>query len=451
MKKFLLAIKKFFHRIGNFFDKIIVTPITKLIYIISSKFDSSSKKFENLLSKTNTLLFISLVLAVLVFIVIDQKILVFSDNQAEVLKNQPIDAIYNKEAYVVDGLPESVDITLIGSKTDLYIAKQSSNHDVTVDLSGLKPGTHKVSVDYSQSSGNIEYVVNPSSVTIVIYPKVSKTVTLAVDTLNKDKLESTKVIDKIDYATDKVVIKGAEYQLEKVASVKALVDIENLVSTEVGVQNLKNVPLVAYDSAGHVVDVEILPGTIDVDVTISSPSKELPIKVVPKGDVSFGLAISSTTLSHNTVVAYGSKDVLDSLTSIPVEIDIDKLKENKEYKVEIEKPVGITSLSISTVTINVSLDSSTSKDLNDIRIDTRNLADGYSVQATSEDASKVTVTAKGVKSVLESITAQDIFAYIDLEGYTEGEHEVEVKVEGSDLRAQYTSKTKKVKIKIIKK
>ena len=451
MKKFLLAIKKFFQRIGNFFDKIIVTPITKLIYIISSKFDSSSKKFENLLSKTNTLLFISLILAVLVFVVIDQKILVFSDNQAEVLKNQSIDAIYNKEAYVVEGLPESVDITLIGSKTDLYIAKQSSNHDVTIDLSGLKPGTHKVSVDYSQSSGNIEYVVNPSSVTIVIYPKVSKTVTLAVDTLNKDKLESTKVIDKIDYATDKVVIKGAEYQLEKVASVKALVDIDNLVSTEVGVQNLKNVPLVAYDSTGHVVDVEILPGTIDVDVNISSPSKELPIKVVPKGDVSFGLAISSTTLSHNTVVAYGSKDVLDSLTSIPVEIDIDKLKENKEYKVEIEKPVGVTSLSISTVTINVALDSSTSKDLTDIRIDTRNLADGYSVQAASEDASKVTVTAKGVKSVLEAITAQDIFAYIDLEGYTEGEHEVEVKVEGADLRAQYTSKTKKVKIKIIKK
>lgn len=100
MKKFLLAIKKFFQRIGNFFDKIIVTPITKLIYGISSKFDNSSKKIENLLSKTNTLLFISLILAVLVFIVIDQKILVFSDNQAEVLKNQPIDTIYNKEAYV---------------------------------------------------------------------------------------------------------------------------------------------------------------------------------------------------------------------------------------------------------------------------------------------------------------------------------------------------------------
>ena len=122
-----------------------------------------------------------------------------------------------------------------------------------------------------------------------------------------------------------------------------------------------------------------------------------------------------------------------------------------EYKVELEKPVGVTSLSINTVTVNVSLDSSTSKDFSDIRIDTRNLASGYSVQAMSEEASKVTVTAKGVKSVLDSIKSEDISAYIDLDGITEGEKEVEVKVEGTDLKAQYTSKTKKVKVKIIKK
>ena len=61
------------------------------------------------------------------------------------------------------------------------------------------------------------------------------------------------------------------------------------------------------------------------------------------------------------------------------------------------------------------------------------------------------VVSKGVKSVLDSIKSEDISAYIDLDGITEGEREVEVKVEGTDLKAQYTSKTKKVKVKIIKK
>lgn len=450
MKKFLLTIKKFFQKVLKVVDKIIVMPITNLVYKISSKFDDSGKKMESLLSRTNTLLFISLILAIGIFIVIDKKILVFTDNSAEVLKNQPVTAIYNKEAYVVEGIPDTVDITLIGSKTELYIAKQSSNHSVIVDLNGLKPGTHKVSLDYSQSSGKIESVVNPSSVTVVIYQKVSRTVSLSVDVLNRDKLESTLVIDSLNYTTDKAVIKGAEYQIEKVATVKALVDVDSLVSTEVGTQTLRDVPLIAYDSKGNVVDVEILPGTIDVDVTISSPSKDVPIQVIPKGDVSFGLGINSITLSSNSVIVYGNKDVLDELTYIPVEIDVEGLKENKEYKVELEKPVGVTSLSISNVTVNVSLDSSTSKDFNDIRIDTRNLPSGYSVQAVSEEASKVSVTVKGVKSVLDSISTEDISAYIDLKDYTEGEHEVEVKVEGKDLKAQYTPKTKKVRIRIIK-
>ena len=56
-----------------------------------------------------------------------------------------------------------------------------------------------------------------------------------------------------------------------------------------------------------------------------------------------------------------------------------------------------------------------------------------------------------MSSVVDSITSDDVVAYIDLEGYTAGTHEVEVKVEGNDARVQYTSKTKKVKVNIVQK
>ena len=58
---------------------------------------------------------------------------------------------------------------------DLYISKQSSSHDVTVDPSGLKPGTHKVNIEYNQNTGSIDYMVNPSDATVIIYQKVSET------------------------------------------------------------------------------------------------------------------------------------------------------------------------------------------------------------------------------------------------------------------------------------
>ena len=105
MKKIIKAISIFCKKVIRLIDQKIVVPITKLIVLITSKFSSSSRFIENWLTKKNTLLFSSLFLAITLFIVIDQKILVFTDNTAEVLKNQPVDIIYNEEAYVVEGLP----------------------------------------------------------------------------------------------------------------------------------------------------------------------------------------------------------------------------------------------------------------------------------------------------------------------------------------------------------
>lgn len=447
MKKLI----NFFKNIGKIIDRKIIVPITKLVLMITSKFDKSGRKVENWLSKTNTLLFISLFLAIIIFIVIDQKIINFADNSAEVLKNQPVNVIYNEEAYVVEGLPETVDITLIGSKTDLYISKQSSSHDVTVDLSGLKPGTHKVNIEYNQNTGSIDYMVNPSYATVIIYQKVSETRTVSFDILNQDSLDSKLVVENVNYDTDKVVIKGAEHQLKEVAEVKALVDIDKLVSQEVGVQTLKDVPLKAYDVDGNIVDVEIVPSKIDVDVELTSPSKELPIKVIPKGDVSFGFAISSINANETKVTVYGNSDVLADLKYLPVEIDVNELKENKTYKVELTKPTGVKSLSVNNITIDITLDKVSSKDVENVNIEYRNLSDSYTVQGTSETATKVNVNLKGVKSVIDEITAEDINAYIDLSNYGEGEYSVDVKVEGTDNKVSYTSKTKQVKIKIVKK
>lgn len=450
MKKILKAIKNFFTTIWKFIDKKVILPLTKFVLGITGRFDKSGKFFENWLSKKNTLLFISLFLAVAVFIIIDLQIVTFSKNSAEVLRSLPVTAIYNEEAYVIDNLPETVDITLIGSKTDLFIAKQMSSYDVTVDLTGLSPGKHKVTIKYNQSLTNLEYMVNPTTVNVTIYDKVSKTKSLSVETLNKDKLDPKLVIDKTVIKSDKVIIKGAAEQLEKVAIVKALFDIDLLVKQEVGTFTIKDVPMKAYDAKGNVIDVEIVPETIDVDVTITSPSKEIPIKIVPKGEVAFGKAITSLDSSTSKVVVYGKQDVLDNINFISANVDVTDLKTNKEFKLELTKPVGITYMSTNSVTVNVSLGTVSEKDITGVRVVTRNLASGYSVSASDESSATVTVNLKGVASVIDTIKSEDIIAYVDLSGLTEGTHEVEVKIEGSDSKISYLSKTKKVTL-IIKK
>lgn len=443
--------KNIFKKILNFFDKLIIVPITKLILLITNSFTKSSKNFEKFLSKSNNLLFISLGLAVIVFIIIDQKIIYYSESSAEVLSNQPVKAIYNEEAYVVEGLPEVVDITLIGNSANLYIAKQSGTNDVTLDLSELKAGTHKVELKYKQGITSVDYKVNPSTATVIIYNKVSLPTSLTIDVLNKDKLDEKLIINNVSVNNDNVVVKGAEKYIKNVASVKALVDVNSFSSQNIGKFTMKDVPLKAYDDNGNVVDVELVPSKVDVEVDISSPVKELPIKVIPVGNVAFGKAINTIDISETKVIVYGNSSNLESLNYIPVEIDVNDLSKDAEYKLELIKPVGVKSMSVNNVTVKITLDNVVDKNIDNIAIESRNLSPEYKVTALSSEDSFVQVNVKGVSTVIDSITSDNISAYIDLAGFVEGEYEVDVNVECSDVRVQYVSKTKKVKVKITKK
>ena len=73
------------------------------------------------------------------------------------------------------------------------------------------------------------------------------------------------------------------------------------------------------------------------------------------------------------------------------------------------------------------------------------------VQALSEEDRQVTVVVKGSEDALNNVQASDITAFVDLKNYGVGEHEVEVKVTGNDLKLSYSSKTKKIKVRISEK
>ena len=232
---------------------------------------------------------------------------------------------------------------------------------------------------------------------------------------------------------------------------KALVDINNLAKQEVGTTTLKDVPLKAYDESGNVVDVELVPSTVNVTMEITSPSKELPIQVIPVGEVALGKAISAIETSENKVTVYGSSDVLDTLNYIPVEVDVNGIKENRDYKIQMPNIVGVKYMSVSSLNVSVKLDLASSRDIENVGIEYRNLGQNYKVSALNQENSHVTVNVKGVSSVIDSLSPTDITAYLDLTGYGEGTHEVLVNVSGNDAKVQYLSKTKTVKIIIQKK
>ena len=452
MKKIFRKIGKLFSHIGSFFDKWLITPITKVILTIVDVSKKNGKQLERIIGKKQTLIVISLILALCIFYLIDRESSAMIDQYAEVLYNQPVEATYNEEAYVVEGLPKTVDITLVGQKRHIFLAKQSPSEGVTVDLTGLKTGQHKVELKYSQRLKSLDYRLDPSSVTITIYDKVSATKTLSYDVLHQDNLDSKLNIEDVELDRSEVIVKGADYKLKKVATVKALVDVDDFSNPEAGEMTLKNVPLVAYDTNGKVVDVEIVPKSVTAKVTITSPSKEVPLEIIPKGDLAFGKAIKSLSSSVNQVTIYGSETALASITSLPVEVDVTGLEQGKDFTVTLKRSTGVTEISIKTVTVKVVIDDSIVKEFDNISIATENLdTSKYKVQALSEADSKVTVIVRGSKSIVDSIDPSIIKAYVDLKDLGVGEHEVDVKVSGDDVKLSYTSKVKKVKVRISEK
>ena len=430
MKKINKGKSNIFVKIINLFDKWVITPITKLILLITDFFKSNGHGFEKALTNRQSLVIISLIAALITFFVIDNKFTTL-DNSAERLYGQKVKAIYNEEAYVVEGLPESVDVTLVGRKWDVYLAKQYPNDEVTVDLTGLSPGSHQVSLKYKESVSSVDYVLDNSTVTVTIYEKISENRELSSDIIHKDHLDTKLNIDSATLNRSTVIIKGAAYKLGEVASVKALIDVDNITRPTVGSTTLTDIPLVAYDKNGNVVNVEIVPSTVEAVIKIASPSKVVPIRVIPEGTPE-GKAVNTLTPSLTEVTIYGDEESLNKVEYLPVTIDVSNVTNNKTYTVNLTKPAGVREISAKTITVSLTLDDIVSREIENIKIKTTNLQSGYVVQALSEEYSSVPVIVNGSKSVLDALDVSTIVAYIDLSGLTEGEHEVKVQVTGED-------------------
>ena len=90
MKKKQNKLLNFFGKIFKFLykilDTIIITPISKLIYLIIDGL-SGKGRFDKFLNNSNTLVYLSLFFACIIFYGVDRKVINLSDTGALVLSN----------------------------------------------------------------------------------------------------------------------------------------------------------------------------------------------------------------------------------------------------------------------------------------------------------------------------------------------------------------------------
>ncbi len=454
MNNFLKSIGSFFQTLYRILDRIFITPISRLIFQIGENLKGNSSKVEKFLNRPNILLYLSLIFAVVFFFLVDSQVVTLVEKEAEILANQPVKVLYNKEAYVVEGLVDQVDIVLTGRKSAIYLAKQLGEYDVVLDLSDYEASDTPVRVPltYNQTVDNISYKLDPSYVTVTIKKKESLVWNnVSYDLLNENKLNEKLSVDSVELDKTEVVLKGSNDNLNKVATVKALIDLSNKKFTDAGTYDISDIRLVAYDSNGAILhNIEIVPGTITGTITLGTYSTTVPLQVLATGDLVTGKSISSITINGKTsysINIYGDKSIIDEIKSVPITIDVNNQGNNgaKTYNVTIVKPNGVRHISEENAKIVVSFGDEKQKTINISNIGYRGL--GNNLKANLVGSTSVPVQVKGVQSVIDSINTDNISAYTDLTGYGVGDYEVDVKIESDDPRVNYIVTTK-VKISI---
>ena len=437
--------KKFFQKIYRFIDKKIVTPISRLIYYIKKSLKKKQGKLDKLLNKQKFLVYLSLVLAVILFLLIDRKVINLVETEAEVITNVPVKVKYNDEAYAVEGVPKTVDITIAGRKIDIYLAKQLGEYEVMLDLSDYTASdtSKKVYFTYTKSINNLTYKLDPSYVYVVVKNKESRVKTLSYDLLNIDSLNSKLSVKSVSLNKNEVVVKGSSDALDNIATVKALIDLKKEKFSDAGAVDIdsKNIELVAYNAKGERLDnVEIVKTAVSATIVLDSYSTTVPLSIKTTGDLLPGKSLASILIDGNTnysLTIYGEKSELDKIKSVPVTINVDGLgkEASKTYNVKINKPNGVRDMSAENVEITITFGEEKQKSIDITNsISEKNLASDLKVNIIGDSRS---VQVKGVQSVIDTITDDKVKAYVDLSGLGVGEHEVEVKIENDNPLVKY--------------
>jgi len=406
---------------------------------------------DNWLKDNTVLKILSLLLAVMLWMVVNMD----QDNPAinsSIKRGQntyfyeaKVTPIYDENEFVVDMLTEEVKVTLRGDQEVINQLRNGVNIDkgqFFVDLTDYKAGTYAKPIEYRGFPSGIEVEVQPNLIQVKLEAKERKEFDVLVDKLGKEKdgYQSGEPVIK----PKRVHISGTKEQIEKVAFVKAFVNIDQVESPV-----LQQIPLRALDKNGNVVVVEIVPQTVEVQIPVTSPYIDVPVTYNIAKYPPSGYGIASIQQLTKKVTLYGSKDVIERYNVyIGPNVDLSNLKEGKHtITAKIPLDPNLLKTEPNMLELEITIIKSETKTINQVPVEIHGLSSDLSAEIITPKQG-VNIILEGAPNVLEQITLQELQAFVDVTNLPPGEHELEIKYNVPLLTKQIGEKqTAIVKIK----
>lgn len=350
-------------------------------------------------------------------------------------------AILNEEAItsqdmvyeIVQG--RTVDIKVEGRRS---VVEKLTIDDFTAsaDLSELSI-TNSVQISVDAVSSAIRREINISVVDTMMKVAIEERgeQKLPITVVTKGETQEGYAVVSAAATPNMVTVTGAASKVKDIKTVRVEVDVEGL-NTSISTRG----ELILLDADGDRIESDKITrnlSTVSVKVVIQK-TKEVPIQIVPSGEVAEGFGIAGPIeYQPTTVLIAGEEEVLRSIREISIE-DIDITDVNSDYETTLDinnyLPDGVVIAdSTQNIAVKINIEKLVEKTLS-IRvedIDFTGTDDRFQYEVVSEEK-QFELTVTGLKRDLDALTVQDLQPSIDVSDYT-GEGTYNARVDLQDL------------------
>jgi YbbR domain-containing protein len=368
---------------------------------------------------------------------------------SEIIADVPVKSYYDTENLVVTGIPDTVDLTVTGPKSHLQPAKTQRNFEVYVDLSDAEVGNQRVEIKIRDISDKLNVSIDPQYADVTIHEKVTQEFRVDAE-FNKNLLGEGYTSEAAVAEPNIVKITGAKEVIDRISFVKATLDLKGLITETITEEATVRV----LDREMNKLDVIVDPQVIRVTVPVQQLSKTVPITIVRQGSPQDGVTINSIELDVKEAVITGREDVLNETESVRVEVDVSRIQEDTMLTVPVIIPDGISGADPKTVKANIDVSiaedteeeetaeeqepaeqtqgqaTKETKTFSNLPINLVGLSEEFDAVLKNPASGRTSITVSGKSSVVQELSAEDFSVYVDLADLGEGDHEVNINVDG---------------------
>ncbi|MFV8830024.1 YbbR-like domain-containing protein [Alkalihalobacterium sp. APHAB7] len=343
------------------------------------------------------------------------------------LEEVDVTAIYDTERFAVTEMAESVQVNLKGPQSSITLFQFTRpSYEVFVDLTDLEAGVHNVSVEHRGFPNDVTVSIVPKFVRVVLQEKKTVSLPVEVELVNRDEVEEGYSIGTPIVTPVNVEVTAAEEFIDQVAIAKVYIDVKGADETFE-----KSGPVKLYDHFGNELHLDVEPSVVDVRIPITSPFKEVPIKVSKQGELPEGLSINSLTVDPKVVTIFGPQDVLNNISLIEgINLDLSEITQSQTIQLNVPKPRGVEKVDPEIINVTIELSIEETLILEEIPIEITGMAEGYTAEVITPENQVTDVILKGSRVLLDKVSRGDIQVFVDINQLSPGEHEVDLQVVG---------------------